>query len=321
MRGCLTPKRILFVGQSGSGKTTLLNLAAQSFSCILTKLNTTDKEQESMKAVFLELEEPKDDIEREKWKYTLSLIKGGIVFIIDGSSETGWGAAKRLLNDLTKIITPTTPVAIVINKIDIASPDFSELFEFLDFQDLLEIFEVGIRIFHTSSKDAKASSQFLDWIGEQICLFPRLDADELLQVLVFRSSGLPIAYIGPIKEDEPVWQDALLTAAYAALDLFTSFIGDGSRIKTLDITSPDLDPRLLRVAGLACEPVRLALITRGIAPEQVLRFGEAVAEYFREKSASDEEGKTVRYSISGFFQLFSELIGSGCPCSVYMPNN
>jgi hypothetical protein len=248
-------------------------------------------------------------------------MKGGIVFVIDGTSETGWGAARTLLNDLTEIIPPTTPVAIAINKIDITSPDFSELFEFLGFQDLLEIFEAGIRIFHTSSRDTETSSQFLDWIGEQICFFPRIDVDDLLQVLVFRSSGLPIAYIGPIKEDEPVWQDALLTAAYAALDLFTSFLGDGSRIKTLDVTSPDLDPRLLRVAGLACDPIRLALITRGIAPEQVLRFGEAVAEYFREKAASDEEGKTVRYSIPRFFQILSKSIGTGCPCSVYLPNN
>jgi replication-associated recombination protein RarA len=57
LRKCLTPKRIIFVGQRGSGKTSLLKLAAQSFPCIIAKFNAIDKEQESMKAFLLELEE------------------------------------------------------------------------------------------------------------------------------------------------------------------------------------------------------------------------------------------------------------------------
>lgn len=321
MKGCLTAKRIYFVGLKGSGKTSLLRAAAKSFSCILIKENPSQIDKNSLKSILLELEEPMGDRHRKEWKDQLSSVRGAIVFVIDGSSKTGWNRAQSLLSALMGTIRQKTPLAIVIHKTDLVRPDFSEIFAILGFQDLLGAFQASVRIFHTCIGDCNGNTQFMDWIGEQICLFPRLAADEPLRVLVFLSSGVPIAYIGHIKEDEPVWQDALLTAAYAALDLFSSYLGDGGRIKTLTITSPDLDPRLLRVAGVACEPIRVALITRGIAPEQVVRFGEAIAYYFHEHSAPKEEGHTVRFSIHRFFQVISETIGTSCPCDVYMPDS
>ncbi|MHA2230922.1 MAG: GTPase domain-containing protein [Candidatus Hodarchaeales archaeon] len=317
----MTAKRIYFVGLRGAGKTSLLREVAKSFSCVLVEENPSQDEQNSLKSILLELNEPTGDKSREEWKERLSLARGAIVFVIDGSSKTGWRRAQILLSDLMDAIGQKTPLAVVIHKIDLVKPDFSEIFGIFGFQDLLEALQASVRIFHTSIGAHDGNTQFMDWIGEQICLFPRLAADEPLQVLVFLSSGVPIAYIGPIKEGEPVWQDALLTAAYAALDLFSSYLGDGGRIKTLTLTSPDLDPRLLRVAGVACEPIRVALITRGIAPEQALRFGEAVAYYFHEHSAPKEEGHTVRYSVHRFFQVFSNSIGSGCPCNAYMPDS
>ncbi|MHA2270836.1 MAG: Rab family GTPase [Candidatus Hodarchaeales archaeon] len=315
MKGCMTPNRICFVGQRGAGKTSLIKMASESFSCIHSDIQEFNTIENDFKSIFLELQEPQDGVQGKEWKNLLAMDYNAIVFVIDGSKKTGWLGAKALLNSIIEVIEPTTPIAIAINKVDLIRPDFSDLFEFLDLHDFLEIFQTSVRIFHTSCYDTNRESRFLDWIGEKICLFPQIKADEPLQVLVFRSSGIPIAYIGPVKEQQP-WQDALLTGAYAALDLFSSFLHDGSRIKTITVASPDLDPRLLRVAGIACDPVRVAVITRGITPEHIVRFGEVIAYYFRENLGTYDVGKAIRYTIPRFFQKLTKAIGENCPCRI-----
>ncbi|MFW9917009.1 MAG: Rab family GTPase [Candidatus Thorarchaeota archaeon] len=311
----MTPNRICFVGQRGAGKTSLIKMASESFSCISSGIQDTNTAENDLRSIFLELQEPQGGVQGKEWKDRLAMNYNAVIFVIDGSKKTGWLGAKALLNSIVDAIEPTTPIAIAINKVDLIRPDFSDIFEFLDLHDFLEIFQTSVRIFHTSCFDNKKESQFLDWIGEKICLFPQIKPEEPLQILVFRSSGIPIAYIGPIKKKQP-WQDALLTGAYAALDLFSSFLSDGSRIKTITVASPDLDPRLLRVAGIACDPVRVAVITRGIPPEQIVRFGEVVAYYFRENLGTYDVGKAIRYTISSFFQKLAKAIGGNCPCRI-----
>jgi hypothetical protein len=294
----MTPNRICFIGQRGAGKTSLIKMASESFSCIFSDNYEANTLENDYKSIFIELQEPEGGVQGKEWKNRLALDYNAIVFVIDGSKRTGWLGAKALLNSIIEVIEPTTPIAM-----------------FLDLHDFLEIFQTSVRIFHTSRYDTDRESQLLDWIGEKICLFPQIKLGEPLKVLVFRSSGIPIAYIGPIKEQQP-WQDALLTGAYAALDLFSSFLSDGSRIKTITVASPDLDPRLLRVAGIACDPVRVAVITRGMPPEHIVRFGEVVAYYFRENLDTYDVGEAKRYSIPRFFQRLAKAIGGNCPCRI-----
>ncbi len=314
MIDCGNKRRIVFAGQRGAGKSSLLELIAQSFPCSVSNNEVKNSNDFNPFPRFYDLEEPQNKFELEKWKNELTTFTDAIIFVVDGENREEWQKAGELLKELIETIDPSIPIALTIHKIDRGKPDFAELFEHLALSELLEISQASVRIFYTSTNGNQDITQFLDWLGEQICFFPRISSDTLFQIIVFRESGVPIALIGSKDEKTPNWHNALLAAAYSAIDQFSSRFGVGSSIKTLTLTSPDLDPRLLRVSRVICDPFRVVLITRGVPPEIVFRFGEYTGNYFKKMHIETKIEKTRQYTVPSFFDKLTESISSACPC-------